>query len=78
MMLISFMKPTTSLTSNNCIDVNIKFPRIVDKTNTSVGKKYFFKVQSDNVLDNEGVHNGTLKSQSRFAKVIILQFWIVP
>ena len=31
MMLIFFMKFMTSLTSNNCIDANIKIPRIIDK-----------------------------------------------
>jgi hypothetical protein len=42
----------------------MKFPRIMDKTNTSVGKQYFPKVQSDSILGSKGVHNGTLKSQS--------------
>ena len=72
------MKFMTSLTSNNCIDAKIKFPRIMDKTNTLMSKQYFSKVQSDNVPCSEVAHNGTLKSQYRLARVIISQHWIVP
>ena len=64
MTLIFFEKFMTSLTYSNCIDANIKFPRILDKTNTSVGKQYFSKVQLDSVPGSNVAHNSTLKSQS--------------